>query len=58
MPVRKVLKTNEFNKLLEDMESVEFYRQMYPTEKSRIEKFTGETWNCPAFENFYSIKDK
>ena len=54
--VSKVLKTNEFNKLLDEMGSVEFYRQMYPPAKSRIEKLTGEAWNCPAYENFYSIK--
>jgi len=54
--VLKVLKTNEFNNLLEDMKSVGFYRQMYPTAKAKIENITGETWDCPAYKEFYSLK--
>lgn len=54
--VHKVLNTNEFKKLLEEMKSVEFYRQMYSTAKTRIEEITGETWDCPAYMIFYSIK--
>jgi len=54
--IRKALKTGEFKKLLEDMKSVEFYRQMHQTAKSKIEKLTGETWTCPAYESFYSVK--
>ena len=54
--VRQSVKSDEFYKLIESMNSVEFYRQMYPTAKIRIEEITGVAWDCPAYKEFYSIK--
>ena len=54
--VRKSVKTDEFYKFIESMKSVEFYRQMYSTAKTRIKAITGVAWNCPAYKEFYSIK--
>jgi len=50
------LKTVEVRMLLEEMNTVRFYRQMYPLAKEKIEKITGDVWNCPAYKNFYQIK--
>lgn len=54
--VSKPLKTEAFQKFLKEMESVEFYRQMYPIAKSKIKEITGKTWDCPAYEKFYIIE--
>ena len=54
--VRKSVKSDEFYKFIESMNSVKFYRQMYPTAKIRIEEITGVAWDCPAYKEFYSIK--
>ncbi len=56
--VKSVLKTKEFLNLLDDMDSVEFYREMYPTAKAKIESLTGSTWDCPAYQNFYKLKSQ
>lgn len=52
---RNAIKTSEFNNLLNEMNAIEFYRQMYPTAKSKIEKITGEVWNCEAYKDFYTV---
>jgi hypothetical protein len=56
--VKSVLKTKEFLSLLDDMDSVEFYHEMYPAAKAKIESITGSTWDCPAYRNFYKLKSQ
>jgi hypothetical protein len=56
--VKSVLNTKEFLTLLDDMDSVEFYREMYPTAKAKIESLTGNMWDCPAYQNFYKLKSQ
>jgi hypothetical protein len=54
--VKSVLKTREFLSLLDDMDSIDFYHEMYPAAKAKIESLTGSTWDCPAYQNFYNLK--
>ncbi len=56
--LKSVLKTEEFLTLLDDMDSVEFYREMYSTAKGKVESLTGTSWNCPAYQTFYELKSQ
>ena len=51
----QTLKTDEFKTLMKEMRSIQFYRQMYPFTKSKIEKIIGESWDCQACKKFYHI---
>lgn len=49
------LKTDEFRKIADEIQDIEFYHNIYPDTQSKIETITGEAWHCEAFEKFYSL---
>jgi len=53
--VLNVLETDEFRKVVIEMESVEHFSQIYPQAKSKVEKIIGQSWDCPAYKEFYSL---
>ena len=54
--LKSKLKTSEYLTLVDELEKVEFYRQLYPEAKKRIEAIIETDWQCPQFKDFYSIE--
>lgn len=53
-----VVKTQTFKEIVEDLSKVNFYPELYPLAKRRIQAVTGEDWDCPAYEKFSSLVQK
>lgn len=53
---RSAIATREFAAVLDELDQVRFYRDLYPTAKKKIGSLIGEPWSCPAFEAFYQLK--
>jgi biopolymer transport protein ExbD len=37
------------------LDKVEFMRELYPTAQTKISKLTDEKWECPYYQEFYSV---
>jgi biopolymer transport protein ExbD len=53
---RSAIETSEFVTLLDELDQIRFYRDLYPTAKKKISLLIGEPWHCPAYEAFYRLK--
>lgn len=53
---KEAVKTEEFTSLIDDLNAIEFYHDLYPTAKVRIEALTGKEWECPQYQKFYDLK--
>ncbi len=53
-----VVKTEAFKTLIDELNTVEFYRELYPTAKEKIQTLTGKVWDCPEYEQFYRLQFK
>ncbi len=53
---KEAVKTEEFTSLIDDLNAIEFYHDLYPTAKARIEALTGKEWECPQYQKFYDLK--
>ncbi len=54
--VKSDLQTDAVKAVVDGMNDIEFYREIYPHVKSKMEELTKGEWNCPALEAFYSLK--
>ncbi len=54
--VSEVKFSNEFQKIINDLDEIKFVKKLYPSAQEKIQAFTGELWECPAYKEFYSVK--
>ncbi|WNO10472.1 hypothetical protein [Teredinibacter sp. KSP-S5-2] len=52
---KSAVKTKAFSALIEELDKVEFFRDLSPTAKGKIQELTGEEWSCPDYEKFYQL---
>jgi hypothetical protein len=53
--IDKVVKTKAFKDIIAELNQVEFMRELYPTAQTKISELTGEKWECPYYQEFYSV---
>jgi hypothetical protein len=53
--VKSDLKTDAVKAIVDEINNIEFYRNIYPHVKSKVEELTKGEWNCPELETFYSF---
>jgi len=53
--IDKVVKTKAFKGVVAELNKVEFMRELYPTAQTKISELIGEKWECPYYQEFYSV---
>lgn len=53
--LKQAVKTDDFIGLVDQMNDVAHYRDMYSIAQKRVEALTGAEWACPEYETFYAI---
>jgi len=53
--VKSELQTDAVKVVVDEINGIDFYREIYPHVKSKMEKLTKGKWDCPALEAFYSL---
>jgi hypothetical protein len=53
--VDKVVKTKAFKDIIAELNQVEFMRTLYPAAQTKISELIGEMWECPYYQEFYSV---
>ena len=54
--IDKAIKTKAFKDVVAELNQVEFMRELYPTAQSKISNLIGEKWDCPYYQEFYSVR--
>lgn len=53
--IDKVVKTSALKNAIAELSKVEFMRELYPTAQTKISELIGEKWECPYYQEFYSV---
>ncbi len=53
--IKTELQSDAVKAVVDEINDIEFYREIYPHVKLKMEKLTNEEWSCPALEAFYSL---
>ena len=54
--IDKTIKTKAFKDIIAELNQVEFMRELYPTAQLKISDLIGEKWDCPFYQEFYSVR--
>jgi hypothetical protein len=54
--IDKAIKTKALKDVIAELNQVEFMRELYPTAQKKISNLIGENWDCPFYQEFYSVR--